>query len=66
MKVYILTYNDLGYEPNIRSIFGVYSSYEKAEIDMNDSLLNPLRENYSEDELFDLLDPDIEEHEVEE
>lgn len=65
MKVYIITYNDLGYEPNIRSIFGVYSSHEKAEIDMNDSLLNPLRENYSEDELYDLLDPDIEEHEVE-
>ena len=65
MKVYILTYNDLGYEPNIRSIFGVYSSYEKAEIDMNDNLLNPLRNDYNEDELCELLDPDIEEHEVE-
>lgn len=65
MKVYILTYNDLGYEPNIRSIFGVYSSYEKAEIDMNDSLLSQLRNDYSEDELCELLDPDIEEHEVE-
>ena len=66
MKVWIVTYNDLGYEPNIRSIFGVYGSYEKAEVDMNDGLLSQLRGNYSEEELLDLLDPDIEEHEVEE
>ena len=65
MKVYILTYNDLGYEPNIRSIFGVYSSYEKAEEDMNNDLLCQLRNDYNEDELCELLDPDIEEHEVE-
>lgn len=65
MKVWIITYNDLGYDPNIRSIFGVYSSYEKAENDMNDNLFGQLKDNYSEDEIRDLLDPDIEEHEVE-
>lgn len=53
MKVYILTYNDLGFN-GIRSIYGVYSNEKAAKQDLED--------NFSD--LPEECEPEVEEHEV--
>lgn len=62
--VYILTYNDLGYDGQ-RSIYGVYADEDSATDAMNDELLLPLRECFNDEEqLLSVIDPDVEEHKI--
>ena len=64
MTVYILTYNDLGSDGK-RSIYGVYSNEDAAFDALNDDVLYPMRDYFdTEEELWEAIDPDVEEWKV--
>ena len=62
-KVYIITYSN---PANGREIFGCYASDDDANNALNDEFIYPkiVNDGRTEDEVYELYDPEIEEHNI--